>query len=314
MTPMTDPNPEQAPQYDVVYALAGSANALYAARTSGLYLSQDEGTTWQDAFASLNIAQPLTATAVALDGNTDGETVFVGVNGAVLRSDDDGGSWQIAHLASPPPQVTALAISPAYNEDGVVAAGTAEDGVFVSTDRGINWIPWNFGLIDPNVYSLAISPDFANDHTLYAGTESGLFRSRNGGRGWHEVPFPMDAAPVLSLALSPQYASDGLLYAGTEKNGLFVSDDFGLNWQHINSELISTAVSAMHIRSAAHSIPMIWLLLEDKLVCSSDGGHSWKQHRGQIPPGKLAMTMLPLPASPDKVLVGFADGDILLLG
>jgi photosystem II stability/assembly factor-like uncharacterized protein len=292
--------------HDTVYALAAGSDHLYAARLSGLYRSSDGGHTWQDALTSLERPEPLAVTAVATDGGT---TVFAGTNGAVLRSDDAGASWEIAGLSSPPPNVAALALSPNYREDDLIAAGTAEDGVFVSADRGVTWIPWNFGLVDLHVYALAISPDFSADRTIFAGTESGIFRSPNSGRAWREVAFPMDAAPVLSLGMAPAYAADGLMYAGTEKKGLFVSDDFGLNWRQAKHDLLSTAaVNAIQIAASR-----TWLLLEDRLIGSSDQGHSWKPDHRPIPSGKMAMTMLVHPAAPDRVLVGFADGDILRL-
>ncbi|MBK8020735.1 MAG: hypothetical protein IPK19_04730 [Chloroflexi bacterium] len=204
-----------------VYGLTSSDGILYAARTSGLSRSRDGGTTWEETFASLEQAEPLAAIAVA----STGQTVFAGVKGAVLRSDDAGDHWTMVGLGSPPPLVVALTISPNFAEDGLVAAGTAEDGVFVSTDRGDTWVAWNFGLLDQSVYALAFSPDFARDRTLYAGAESGVFRSVSAGRGWRETAFPMDAAPVLSLALF-----GGALVAGTEQHGLFASDG-GEHWR-----------------------------------------------------------------------------------
>lgn len=285
---------------DTVYGLARSAQNLYAARASGLYRSQDGGVTWQDRFAALDRPEPLTVTAVAAAG----ETVFAGVNGAVLRSDDAGEGWQIVGLASPPPLVVALAVSPQYAEDGIVAAGTAEDGVFISSDHGRSWVPWNFGLVDRQVYALVFSPDFATDGTIFAGTESGVFRSHNRGRAWRDVPFPMEAAPVLSLAVSPTYGQDGRLYAGTEKNGLFVSHDFGLIWRQIGPDEIPTPVNAIQI--VAQPAVEIWLLLDDSLIASSDGGSTW-QRRYDFPANKLAITLL----CDDVIRVGFADGDVL---
>ncbi len=308
MIDVTERRAEQTLQQDVVYALAESAGAIYAARASGLYRSADGGATWKNATTALQSGGSFTVAAVAARGSA----VFAGSPGAVLCSYDDGESWQLVGLASPPPNVTALEISPNYTEDGLVAAATAEDGVFISTDRGAHWTAWNFGLIDHHVFALAFSPGFAADRTLYAGTESGICRSKNGGRGWQELPFPMDAAPVLCLELSPHFTGDGLLYAGTEKNGLVVSGDFGMNWRPGTVSGPSTAVHAIQVISAPD--PEIWLLLEDNLLNSADGGASWQPHGGQIPMGKLAMTMLPLSTAPGKVLVGFADGDILPLG
>lgn len=306
MTTLVSQNVEQMAQ-GAVYALARSSQYLYAARISGLYRSQDDGATWQNAFASLELAQPISVTAVETAGNT----IFAGINGAVLRSEEGSDNWHVAGLSSPAPYVVALAASPNYSEDGVVVAGTAEDGVFVSTDQGMNWVPWNFGLVDLNVYAVCISPDFRNDRTIFVGTESGVFRSRNGGRAWRATSFPMDAAPVSSLGVSPTYVTDGLVYAGTERHGLFASNDLGLNWRQIGNELISTSVNAIY--TVAQPVEEVWLLLEDRLVYSADKGRSWRQYRSQFPSGKTAMAMMPLHGSSGIVMVGFADGDILPL-
>jgi photosystem II stability/assembly factor-like uncharacterized protein len=296
---------QTAIEHDAVYALAQSNSDLYAARLSGLYRSQDGGVSWQNTFESLD--QSLAGTAVVVNGNT----VFAGVNGAVLRSDDAGTSWQVAALSSPAPNVAALVISPRFNEDGFIAAGTADDGVFISNDGGLNWTAWNFGLIDLHIYVLLISPDFEHDHTLYAGTESGIFRSLNGGRAWHELPFPMTAAPVLSLTISPSFAVDGRLYGGTESQGLYFSDDRGLHWQHVSDALAATlpgtAINALEI-SESDSMS-VFALLGEQLLYTDNGGQSWLQCK-EFPSGKLAMTMLVDSASADSVWVGFSDGSV----
>lgn len=282
---------------DTVYALARASHNVYAARASGLYRSQDGGTSWHNTFLALDTPEPLATTAVI----TAAATVWAGANGAVLRSDDGGENWHIAGLASPPPLVVALAVSPACAEDGAVFAGTAQDGVFVSTDRGLTWTAWNFGLIDHHVYALVVSPDFARDHTIFAGTESGIFRSHTAGRSWRETPFPMEAAPVLSLEMSPD---TGILYAGTEHSGLFASSDSGVTWRQIEHEFMDAPINAIHVSAQG-----ICLLLEDKLLWSADAGKSWERIHS-LPPDKLAMAML-LDDALHTIIVGFADGDIL---
>ncbi len=269
---------------DTVYALAGAGDTLYAARASGLYRSRDGGATWINTFAPLEQG-PLAAVSVAAHG----QSVFAGVNGAVLRSHDRGETWQIAGLAAPPPLVTALALSPDF--DGTIFAGTAEDGVFISTDRGETWVAWNFGLLDLHVYALAVSPDFGRDRTVYVGTETGVFVSRNGGRGWRETAFPMDAAPVLSLGLTD------LLLAGTEARGLYISEDGGASWGQV--DLPSGAIHAIQRE------PHLAVLLENGLARSDDGGRSWAL-AASFQQTALAM----LADLPHAFLVGFDDGEI----
>lgn len=268
---------------DTVYALARSNSTLYAARASGLYHSQDGGETWQQSFD-----EPLTVTAVT----TIGQTILAGINGGIARSVDGGTNWQFAALTTPPPLVAALAAA----SDGIVIAATAQDGVLVSSDHGTSWTAWNFGLIDPNVYALLLSPTFSADQTVMIGTESGIFRSQNGGRGWHETHFPLDAAPVLSLGLTPS----GRWLAGTENNGLWASDDGGMNWQPIEIDGLSSAVNAILTAVPA----TIYLLLENTLLRSMDDGRSWLEHCALAP----ALTML---LDGGAIRVGLADGTIL---
>ena len=282
-------------QHDTLYALASAAGVVYAARASGLYRSRD-GLHWQNTFASLGTDEPPAAVAVVAHGST----VFVGVNGAVLRSDDAGETWSVAPLAAPPPLVTALALSPRFDEDNVVLAGTAEDGVFVSTDRGISWVPWNFGLIDKSVFALVLSPDFACDQTAYAGTSSGVFASPNGGRGWRDRPFPEDAAPVLCLEIAP----DGRLFAGTEARGLYASSDAGQTWQRVAAERLPGGVQALWFTPGA-----LIVLLENALLTSSDGGDTWREQTPAFAPDRIAIAMTPDAAG--GLHVGFVDGEIV---
>ncbi|MEQ8675354.1 MAG: hypothetical protein RLP44_16130 [Aggregatilineales bacterium] len=209
---------------DSIYGLAVNDRYIFAARTSGLYRTGDNGNSWQDMTDSVAQEDSIATTAVI----TAGETVIAGTNGAILWSDDHGENWRLVGMASPPPLVTSLALSPNFAEDGTVFAGTAEDGVFVSSDRGEQWIPWNLGLIDLDVDCIAMSPNFASDQTLFAGTQSGIFRSQNGGKTWQETPFPMESAPVLSLAISSNQ-----IIAGTEGNGVYVADEHGQDWHKL---------------------------------------------------------------------------------
>lgn len=281
-------------QTDTLYALTSSADALYAARASGLYRSDDGGASWHNLFTALD--EPAAATAIAASG----PTLLVGTNGAVLRSDDAGASWQVVALASPPPLVTALALSPTFAEDGIVLAATDEDGVFLSDDRGTSWIPWNFSLIDKSVYALALSPHFAHDQTVFAGTQTGLFVSRNGGRGWQDLPFPDDAPPILSLYA----AHDGTLVAGTESQGLYASSDAGQTWARQAADAITGSVQAILAHPARPAV--LWALAETALFCTSDG-QTW-QPAATFSASSTAMT---LTASGDSWCVGFVDGQVL---
>ena len=271
-----------------IYALAPSPafatdGICFAAGYDGLYRSTDGGTTWQPAQASLNLPEPLPATAVALSPAFAADRrVFAGAPGGVLRSIDGGETWLVTALPSPPTTISTLVVSPNFTEDGVVLAGTIEDGILRTADRGERWSPWNFGLLDFHVLALALSPAFADDEMVFAGTESGLFRSTNGGRAWREVDFSPDRAPVVALALSPAFAGcplgmapeDGVIFVGTEEHGLYRSDDGGATWTRVGEDAVRGAVNGIILAPDYPATPHL-LVIGDGLLISRDDGAMW---------------------------------------
>jgi photosystem II stability/assembly factor-like uncharacterized protein len=310
---------EEHPLQDITYALAASPNfaqdgVCFAARRSGLYRSEDGGSTWRSAYEALELETPLATMAVAESPSFESDhSVFAGVPGGILRSYDSGMSWHIATLPSPPPVVTSLVVSPQYAQDSTLLVGTLEDGVFRSGDRGSHWAAWNFGLLDLNVLCLAISPQFAQDGTLFAGTETGIFRSTNGGRAWREVNLPTDWAPVLSLGLSPGYATDGILFAGTESHGLFGSSDRGRTWARLGQEVIGGAVNGILLSSEFATTADILVILSDLLLVSRDKGVSWSNwHADVVFEQGIACAVAPQGLGPEaQLLVGLVEGGVL---
>ncbi len=282
----------------------------FAARRSGLYRSMDNGRTWELAYASLNAPEALPTTAVALAPEFNYEpTVFAGLNGAILCSYDGGIHWQPGRLPAPLPAISSLAVSPCYREDGMVFAGTNEDGVLVSSDRGKNWILWNFGLLDLSVLCLAVSPEFAVDETLFAGTESGLFRSTNGGRAWKEVSLPIGFDAVLSLAISPNFTRDSSIFAGTENNGVLVSQDRGKNWKSVSETTRSEPVNSILLSPRAPDKALL-ILHGGTMKISKDGGISWRGWKTRQVRTRNVTAVLAPPGRGSGALIGFEDGSI----
>lgn len=314
---------EEAPAEDLVYQLAAPAQwgrgqraACFAARMSGLYRSVDGGKTWETAYQTLNLAEPLPTLCVALPPNFKQEpSVFAGYNGGVLRSLDGGQTWENIAFPAPPPAVIALAVSPHYANDGLLFAGTLADGVLYSADRDAHWQTGNIGLIDMNILCLAVSPDFAADQTIFAGTQSGLFSSRNAGRSWREVVLPIGYEAVISLAVSPTFAQDGTLFAGTETQGLLGSNNGGQHWQQLGQPALSNSINQILLSPEFPREPQVLALHEGEVFTSPDAGAQW-QHWSETQLGNGAITQVLAPrgfGSGAPVLVGLEDGRTLRL-
>jgi photosystem II stability/assembly factor-like uncharacterized protein len=266
---------------DFVYALAAPAGTLpgkvwYAARQSGLYLSGDEGSTWQSAYASLNLDSNLPTTCLALTQEEAHKAyLFAGVPGHVMRSEDGCKSWMAIPLPYDSSIPTALAISSGFAKDGILLLGTNEDGVLRSADLGRSWATWNFGLVDFNVLCLAMSPTFDRDETVFAGTGSGLFISQTGGKAWKELKLPAGYLAVLSLAISPNFESDGTLLVGTESGGLWMTQDGGLSWQRLGEKEINGMVNQVILHPQYPARKGIFVLHENAVLRSEDHGKTW---------------------------------------
>ena len=114
---------------DLVYAVAASSGSgvCFAARQTGLYRSDDGGTSWQPAFTSLELEATPPAVSVVLSPNfAEDQTLFVGVPGGIIRSYNGGDAWNIVALPAPPPFVSSMTVSPNYTKDGIIFAGTME--------------------------------------------------------------------------------------------------------------------------------------------------------------------------------------------
>ena len=84
---MTDAAMAQLEAHEIVYALAASPNfdedgICFAAQSSGLYRSEDGGSSWQYAYEALELAEPLVTTEVVLSPDfAQDQTVFAGAPG-----------------------------------------------------------------------------------------------------------------------------------------------------------------------------------------------------------------------------------------
>jgi photosystem II stability/assembly factor-like uncharacterized protein len=301
---------------DYVYQLVGFGTTFFAARNSGLYCSDDGGQTWQTAFRSLDLSEPLPTMTVAISPDFDHDPrLFAGLSGGIFRSLNGAQTWENIPLPPPPPVISALVISPNFEKDGIVFAATMEDGVLFSSDRGSRFVTWNFGLLDLNILCLAISPNFAEDETVFAGAQSGVFRSINSGRAWREVDLPVGYEAVLSLALSPDFARDGILLAGTETQGLLLSTDAGDSWQRIGEEVFTEAVNAVLLFPDFSTRQEILALHAGTLLHSADRGVTWTPWREKIMADKDVTAVL-APKGFDAgalVLAGLANGTVLRL-
>ncbi len=114
----------------------------------------------------------------------------------------------------------------------ILYASIRNAGVLKSVNYGKSWVSKNNGLQNLNLRKIVIDP--FRPRTIYACTDSGLYRSSNGGDHWEAIGFEPDTVkpgiPVNAVAMA-QYNPD-TLYAAIDTD-IYRTRDSGKSWYHV---------------------------------------------------------------------------------
>lgn len=277
-----------------VLSVSAFKSTLYAAldvpdnpAASGLYRSRDGAATWSLVRASSRAA---TVTGTV----SSPSAVYATTNSGLLRSKDEGTSWEPFSGGLVDCDTRALLVT-----DPAILQGTygARSGVFRSGDGGTVWNPANPAMDGQFVTCLA-----ASGTTILAGTESvaspsaGIFRSTDGGMTWTPssggLPIS-ESSPISIYAL----AADGSTWIAVGAGGsgqsfiAFRSTDSGSTWAPVSSSLPSTSgaglFSAAFVKQGGNQI----LLAGGNggVFRSTDAGSSWS-------------ALIPIASSPNQIV------------
>ncbi|MFP4347680.1 MAG: hypothetical protein ACLFQY_05310, partial [Desulfococcaceae bacterium] len=177
---------------NIVYAATGYSEK------GGLYRSMNGGRTWDNGGSHLQgiiINEPISPVLSVLAFEVPKDPVLTDEDPALLESD--------------------VKICIGTEQDGIYCSGSEED------------------LFDSNVLSNRTVMDIEKapgSNTLYAGTDSGVYKSENNGQNWSPTG-SFSGNFVKTIAVHPPAIGQGdVIYAGTEGTGVWISTDSGNNW------------------------------------------------------------------------------------
>ena len=269
---------EEFPDNRPVNAVTLDAGAFLAISGNQMWRSPDGGDEWM----RLRLSGANRASLLALASAGDG-VVLAGVNGpGVIRSEDDGWTWESSSEGLTSLPVLDLKPSPSFAADGVILAGTATEGVLRSADGGRHWIAVTDGLPAPTVNGLALSPTFAQDGIALALSADTLARTADAGRTWAPVDSVPREYPVMAAAFSPTFADDGLIALGCYGGFLLTSGDSGKTWNLAEERFRGAAVVEVAFSPRfAENGTILAATTGDGVIAvyrSTDRGASWSRY------------------------------------
>lgn len=332
---------ETVPGYDVVSTLQrnpAAPNTLWAGTlASGLFRSDDGGSTWHPDNTGLPANQEVRGVAVSNTGPITAMTHL-----GVFRRAATATTWTASSTGITGSQVNALAVAP--TDDAILYAGLEGQGAFRSTDNGASWT--YAGLTGQNVNSLAVSPTsastiwaatsrgvqrsdnggvtwvaqltFYNDtptavavapssaSTVYVTTDqSGVYRSTDGGSTWHQLTLPADVN-AFSVLIDPTHPST--LWVGTRFAGIARSTDAGATWTSAQAQGSGYDAIALTLdpRNPTRLFAAIQADSGGGVYISSDSGQTWKRSTGGTPPDSAAAVVAD-PSTAGRVYAGSDD-------
>ncbi len=281
-------NGEYKPLIGLVNEITFENNTIYACTNNGIYISTDEGNSWDDENTGLSFLNVYTihfnsnyrfagtwgagiyissGDDIIWEKRNDGLTnqyiytiqsysnnTFVGTKGGVFLTTDYGKSWRGCGLIDK--NIYSIVV-----KNNKVYAGTDADGIFVTSDLGEHWEPLNSGLDNLTINSLCI-----HNNNLIAGTGAGVYISTDNGDNWSEKNNTLSNVNIMTVAC----IGDSII-AGTYGSGVNVSTDFGESWTER-----SNGITDLFIEKFSIINNQIWVITKSgKLFISGDIGKNW---------------------------------------
>lgn len=309
-----------------VHGLYWINSTLYSLSDGGIFKSLDAGDNWIDISNGLGIRQfyrfdnsptnPNVITGGAQDNGSatrqaagnwvdwlgaDGMEGLVSPtnhlnlwgtsqNGSIYRSTNGGNSYSGLPRPAPGDWVTPLEIHP--TNEAILYGGWT--GVWKSVNGGSSWTNISSGVINSLVTDLAIAPSAPT--TIYASRGATLWVTTDDGANWATRPAP---STINDIAVDPTNPSKIWVACNSTSNRILVSNDGGINWTNISSNLPGIVARAIVVDN--NTPRNLYVGMNIGVYHQIEGAGNWADYSDNLP--KVAINELEIQASSQKIRV-----------
>ena len=302
---------------------------LYAATSSGLAVSYDDGRNW--VVRKISSTSPLVTAAFA-DRDRPGHAFFGTNDGKIFRTIDYGTNFANTATLPDDGEVRAIEASHFLNIYAVSGAGklyvsqdvgitffpvgsqivepvlsvtsdparpwiayvgTVGGGVYKTESNAITWEARNTGIDIPYIAALAV--DSGATDTLYAGAVGAIYRSIDGGAHWLKLAGTLPAQLVNAIKID---STSGALYASVERSGVYKSTNGGSSWTQVLSGKAFAGQVPVELSKVSPGT-MFAGSTNEGVYRSTDSGASWTQSSNGM--GLFVRSLAIDPDQPDNM-------------
>ena len=211
-----------------ITCLASNQGNLFAGTRSGLFISKNYGTSWEQIDTSLHDNYSKWVESIFVH---DTLLLMSRFYAPLCWTSNNGKNWVDIYNG---PNASYINAFLAFSEN--IYAGSDEN-IFKSSNNGTNWDAVGNGLTVHWITTIE-----QNNNNLFVGTNvGGVFISSDSGASWHSA-----CNGLTNLNIQYMVANDKYIFAGT-MNGIFFSTDNGSNWKSANLGLTNPLVWSLII-------------------------------------------------------------------
>ncbi len=229
----------------------------------------------------------------------NGSTLFIGNDGGIFKSPNNGGTWNDISNNLGIAQVVRLGLS--ATDPGLIMTGMQDNG----TNR-LKAGTWSI-VYGGDGCETAVDP--SNNNTLYASYVRGkLLRSTNGGASWSSIRATSGGSWITPFVIDPNASST--LYSGYTH--VYKTTNRGTSWSRIGTTPGSGNIQQLAVAPSNSSYIYFIKSTETNPATytvgrTSNGGSSWSNVSSGLPLSSAAPTYIAVsPSNPSTVWVTFS--------